>query len=65
MPRRSQTSSFGTQSRISHDASQYYESKLYAGVPKQNTVTGPDNDLPVAMTDRIVTGQFRTHGRPA
>jgi site-specific DNA-methyltransferase (adenine-specific) len=56
MPRRSQTSSFGTQSRISHDASQYYESKLYAGVSKQNTVTGPDNDLPAAMTDRIVLG---------
>jgi site-specific DNA-methyltransferase (adenine-specific) len=56
MPRRSQTSSFGTQSRISHDASQYYESKLYAGVSKQDTVTGPDNDLPAAMTDRIVLG---------
>jgi modification methylase len=56
MPRRSQTSSFGTQSRISHDASQYYESKLYAGVPQQSTVAGPDNELPAAITDRIVLG---------
>jgi modification methylase len=65
MPRRSQTSSFGTQSRISHDASQYYESKLYAGVPQQNTVTGPDNELPAAMTDRIVLGSSeRMDGLP-
>ena len=41
MPRRSQTSSFGTQSRISHDASQYYDSKLYADLPKTKGAPSP------------------------
>ncbi len=56
MPKRSQTSSFGTQSRISHDASQYYESKLYAHIPKEQAAQSPDNVLPSAMTNRIVHG---------
>ena len=56
MPRRSQTSSFGTQSRISHDASQYYDSKLYAGLPKHQAAHVPDNDLPPELENRIVLG---------
>jgi site-specific DNA-methyltransferase (adenine-specific) len=56
MPRRSKTSSFGTQSRISHDASQYYESKLYAGLPMAQTPAGLDNELPPEMTNCIVHG---------
>lgn len=56
MPRKSKTSSFGTQSRISHDASQYYESKLYTGMPKPAGDTGPDNELPLELQDRIVLG---------
>lgn len=56
MPRRSKTSSFGTQSRISHDASQYYESKLYSDLPKAQAPAAPDNELPADMTNRIVHG---------
>lgn len=56
MPRRSKTSSFGTQSRISHDASQYYESKMVADTPKPKPAVGPDNDLPAEMTNRIIHG---------
>ncbi len=56
MPKRSQTSSFGTQSRISHNAAQYYESKLYAGLQGPRREIGPDNELPPAMQDRIVQG---------
>ena len=56
MPRRSQTSSFGTQSRISHDASQYYDSKLYAGLPKHKAAHIPDNELPPEFENRIVLG---------
>jgi len=64
MPRRSKTSSFGTQSRISHDASQYYESKLYADAPKP-AAAAPDAPLPPAMTDRIVHGSAeRMDGLP-
>lgn len=56
MSRRSKTSSFGTQSRISHDASQYYESKLYADAPRGVAEAGPENPLPADMTDRFVHG---------
>jgi DNA modification methylase len=56
MPRRSQTSSFGTQSRISHDASQYYDSKLYAHLPEHKAGHAPDNDLPPEFENRIVLG---------
>lgn len=56
MPRRSQTSSFGTQSRISHDASQYYDSKLYAGLPKHKAAPAPDNELPPELENCIVLG---------
>ncbi len=56
MPRRSQTSSFGTQSRISHDASQYYDSKLYADQPKLKAAHVPDNELPPEMTNRFLLG---------
>jgi modification methylase len=62
MPKRSRTSSFGTQSRISHDASHYYGSKLYAGVPGQKAIAGADNELPAAMVDRIVLGTSETMG---
>jgi site-specific DNA-methyltransferase (adenine-specific) len=54
MPRRSKTSSFGTQSRISHDASQYYASKLYAGAPQPTAAIGADNPLPGELHNRIV-----------
>jgi site-specific DNA-methyltransferase (adenine-specific) len=56
MPKRSQTSSFGTQSRISHDASQYYKSKLYVGAPEPPMPVAPDNELPVAVTNTIIHG---------
>jgi site-specific DNA-methyltransferase (adenine-specific) len=56
MPQRSQTSSFGTQSRISHDASQYYESKLYAHMANSKAVHRPDNALPAVMENRIILG---------
>jgi site-specific DNA-methyltransferase (adenine-specific) len=56
MSRRSKTSSFGTQSRISHDASQYYQSKLYAGAPKPQANGEEENELPAAMHNRIVLG---------
>jgi site-specific DNA-methyltransferase (adenine-specific) len=56
MPKRSQTSSFGTQSRISHDASQYYKSKLYAGAPEHKMPAAPDNQLPAAIENSIIHG---------
>ncbi len=62
MPRRSQTSSFGTQSRISHDASQYYDSKLYADQPKHKAAHVPDNELPPEMANRFLLGSSEQMG---
>lgn len=55
MGKRSKTSSFGTSKRISHDASQYYGSNLYAHAQSAPAESGPDQELPAAMENRIVT----------
>lgn len=59
MPRGSRTSSFGTSSRISHDASSYYGSRLYEDVDagekrRGNNAPQPDNPLPVETANRIL-----------
>lgn len=47
MKRGSKTSRFGTTSRISHDSSQYYNSKLYSELPGNNgSPPIPDNLFP-------------------
>ena len=46
---RTRTSSFGAKSRISHDASQYYNSRLYAGQPDgqpEGEHAAPPDDVP-------------------
>jgi site-specific DNA-methyltransferase (adenine-specific) len=58
MPRKNksaptQTSSFGTGSRISHDASQYYRARLYDGLPRETACPGPDAPLPAECENRI------------
>jgi len=56
MLKRSKTSSFGTSSRISHDSTQYYGSRLYAHVRGTEQESGPDHTLPDSMRNRIVVG---------
>lgn len=53
MARGSKTSSFGTGSRINHDASSFYQSKLYTSVRTQNA-GGEDQLLPDALQNRIL-----------
>jgi site-specific DNA-methyltransferase (adenine-specific) len=53
MAKRSETSRFGTNSRISHDASGYYASRLYEGVASSGTVEQPENSLPADARNRI------------
>jgi site-specific DNA-methyltransferase (adenine-specific) len=48
-----QTSSFGTGSRISHDASQYYNARLYADLPGETPRPAPDNPFPANCENRI------------
>ncbi|MFH1446719.1 MAG: DNA methyltransferase, partial [Chloroflexota bacterium] len=57
MKKGTKTSSFGTTSRISHDSSQYYNSKLYSdlsGDKGSNPV--PDNEFPPEYENKIILG---------
>lgn len=56
MARGTRTSSFGAGSRISHDASTYYGSKLYAGTGQPPAPAGPDSAFPPEHLNRIIAG---------
>ncbi|MCB0230720.1 MAG: site-specific DNA-methyltransferase [Anaerolineae bacterium] len=57
MRKGTKTSSFGTTSRIGHDASQYYNSKLYSEQPEANgSEIVPDSVLPHECENRIFLG---------
>jgi len=57
MKKGSKTSSFGTTSRIGHDSSQYYNSKLYSELPGNNGAPPiPDNLFPVELENHIILG---------
>ncbi|MBM3145786.1 MAG: site-specific DNA-methyltransferase [Chloroflexi bacterium] len=51
------TSSFGTTSRIGHDSSQYYHSRLYSDLPGENgSHPVPDNEFPAEYENTIILG---------
>jgi DNA modification methylase len=57
MKKGSKTSSFGTGSRISHDSSSYYDSRLYADIPGgDGTDPAPDQAFPVKYENTIILG---------
>jgi site-specific DNA-methyltransferase (adenine-specific) len=57
MNRGSKTSSFGTTSRISHDSSQYYNSRLYSALTGDNGLPlVPDNPFPAEYENQIIHG---------
>jgi len=57
MKRGSKTSRFGTSSRISHDSSSYYGSKLYSELPSGDTgVALPENEFPPDLENKIILG---------
>jgi site-specific DNA-methyltransferase (adenine-specific) len=57
MKKGSKTSSFGTSSRISHDSSQYYNTKLYSELPADNgSKPVPDNPFPAEHENSIILG---------
>lgn len=47
------TSAFGTPGRISHDSSDFYESRLYAGIRKGEKVPYTETAVPPEVLDRI------------
>lgn len=57
MTKGSKTSSFGTTSRINHDSSSYYGSRLYSEMDSNNGgELLPDNDFPVEYENKIILG---------
>jgi site-specific DNA-methyltransferase (adenine-specific) len=60
MKKGSKTSKFGTTSRVSHDSSDYYNSKLYSELSGAKNEDGlkpvPDNPFPVQYENKIVLG---------
>lgn len=57
MNKGSKTSSFGTNARIKHDASQYYGSRLYAGLqPNPDAPPVPDAAFPPEVENKIILG---------
>jgi len=55
MKKGSKTSSFGTTSRIGHDSSQYYNSRLYEELPGENgNHLSVDNPFPTEQENRII-----------
>ena len=51
--RGTRTSSFGSPGRINHDATSFYASKLYEGLPKEEKVKYIENPVPAEFLDRI------------
>jgi modification methylase len=57
MAKASKTSQFGTHSRINHDASDYYKSRLYRDLPAPEAVPFEmDNPFPSGMENKIILG---------
>jgi len=52
------TSSFGVSKRESHDASEFYSSTMYNGLPKESD-TGEINQFPEDMEDRVFCADSR------
>lgn len=48
-----ETSSFGTPGRISHDSTKFYESRLYEGLNKAKKVKYIENEIPKEKINRI------------
>ncbi len=57
MKKGSKTSNFGTTTRISHDSSQYYNSRLYSEISQDNgTSFIPENNFPSEYENSIIMG---------
>jgi site-specific DNA-methyltransferase (adenine-specific) len=53
--RKTSTSSFGSKGRISHDASHFYASRMYAGYAEEDEATPyVENPIPAEVLDRIL-----------
>lgn len=63
MRKKSKTSEFGTTSRISHDSSQYYSSRLYSELPAGEAAPPvPDNPFPAGYENQIIASSSENMG---
>lgn len=51
-----ETSSFGTNGRINHDSSKFYNSKLYSELGDKKILDKNDNDFPDIMENKFILG---------
>ena len=51
--KRTETSAFGTPGRVSHDASRFYQSRLYEGLQPEQAGDILESELPDAVRNRI------------
>lgn len=50
------TSSFGTNGRINHDSTKFYDSKLYKELKSENKLADFENKLPFELINNIISG---------
>jgi len=51
-----ETSAFGTNGRINHDSSKFYNSKLYKELEVSKVIDKSENDFPVELENQIIQG---------
>jgi site-specific DNA-methyltransferase (adenine-specific) len=55
-PKGTQTSAFGTNGRINHDSSRFYNSKLYSELGGKKILDKTENDFPNDLENKIILG---------
>jgi len=60
--RGTKTSSFGSPGRINHDATSFYASRLYEGLPKEEKVKYVENPVPSEFLDKLICKSSESMG---
>ncbi|PZX59439.1 DNA-methyltransferase [Hydrotalea sandarakina] len=55
-PKGTETSAFGTNGRINHDSSKFYNSKLYTKLGDKKILDKNENDFPVELENKFILG---------
>jgi site-specific DNA-methyltransferase (adenine-specific) len=55
-PKGTETSAFGTNGRINHDSSKFYNSKLYSELGDKKILGKNENDFPVDLENKFILG---------
>jgi len=55
-PNGTETSTFGTQGRFSHDSSKFYNTKMYESLKRNNLIELEENDVPSEFINCVIPG---------